>query len=151
MAYTQHIPSLASLEEALTVLFCLVDDAYVLLNPRRHTHESLKKLSDSEVLTLALFQLEGYRERAIFSQRRGLLVRALVSRYRRPSSFLIPPPNAQAQALLGPLRRSLLPELVDDPETLVVDSTFLDVLHPRQVKQPGFPWNEMSRKAFRER
>jgi len=26
-------PSLAHLEEALTVLFCLIDDAYTLLNP----------------------------------------------------------------------------------------------------------------------
>src|SRR5215208_5863053 len=35
---------------------CLVDDTYTLLNPRWRTHESLKRLSDSEVLTLALFQ-----------------------------------------------------------------------------------------------
>jgi hypothetical protein len=28
MAHTQHTPPLASLEEAVTVLFCLIDDAY---------------------------------------------------------------------------------------------------------------------------
>ena len=28
MAHTQHTHSLAHLEEALTVLFCLIDDAY---------------------------------------------------------------------------------------------------------------------------
>jgi hypothetical protein len=56
MAQTQHTPTVASLEEAITILFCLVDDAYRLLNPRCQSHESLKKLSDSEVLTLALFQ-----------------------------------------------------------------------------------------------
>lgn len=56
MAQAQHTPSLASLEGAITVLFCLVDDAYTHLNPRGQSHESLKKLSDSEVLTLALFQ-----------------------------------------------------------------------------------------------
>jgi hypothetical protein len=36
---------------------------------------------------------------------------------------------------LEPLRRAVLGELVGDPETLVVDSTLLAVLHPRQVKQ----------------
>ncbi len=33
MAQPQHTSSLTSLEEALTVLFCLIDDAYALLNP----------------------------------------------------------------------------------------------------------------------
>ena len=56
MAQAQHTPTLASLEGAITVLFCLVDDAYTHLNPRGQSLESLKKLSDSEVLTLALFQ-----------------------------------------------------------------------------------------------
>jgi hypothetical protein len=32
-----------------------------------------------------------------------------------------------------PLRRAILPELVGGPETLLVDSTLLLVLHPRQV------------------
>jgi Transposase DDE domain len=36
---------------------------------------------------------------------------------------------------LEPLRRAILPELVGDPETLIVDSTLLAVLHPRQVPQ----------------
>jgi hypothetical protein len=36
---------------------------------------------------------------------------------------------------LEPLRREVLPELTGDPETLVVDSTLLPVLHPRQVGQ----------------
>jgi len=56
MARPQHTPPLASLEEAVTVLFCLIDDAYQLLNPKWRSHEPLKKLSDSEVLTLALIQ-----------------------------------------------------------------------------------------------
>jgi hypothetical protein len=37
-------------------LFCLIDDAYANLNPRGRRYESLKRLSDSEVITLALFQ-----------------------------------------------------------------------------------------------
>ena len=36
---------------------------------------------------------------------------------------------------LEPLRRAVLPELVGDPETMIVDSTLLEVLHPRQVGQ----------------
>jgi hypothetical protein len=37
------------------------------------------------------------------------------------------------------LRRAILPELVGDPETMVVDSTLLPVLHPRQVpRSAGF-------------
>jgi hypothetical protein len=36
---------------------------------------------------------------------------------------------------LEPLRRSILPELVGDPETIIVDSTVLPVVHPRQVSQ----------------
>jgi len=36
---------------------------------------------------------------------------------------------------LEPLRKVVACELVGDPETLVVDSTLLEVLHPRQVGQ----------------
>ncbi len=34
MARPKDTPPLASLEEAITELFCLVDDAYRLINPR---------------------------------------------------------------------------------------------------------------------
>ncbi len=57
MAQAQHTHSLAHLEEALTVLFCLIDDAYTHLNPHgARSYEPIKRLSDSEVITLALFQ-----------------------------------------------------------------------------------------------
>ncbi len=53
----QHTHSLVHLEEALTVLFCLIDDAYAHLNPHgARRYESIKRLSDSEVIALALFQ-----------------------------------------------------------------------------------------------
>jgi hypothetical protein len=39
------------------------------------------------------------------------------------------------RCFLKPLRRQIVRELVGDPETLVVDSTLLSVLHPRQVAQ----------------
>ena len=54
MAQPQHTPSLAHLEEALSVLFCLIDDAYAHLNPHGARHyESIKRPSDSEVITLS--------------------------------------------------------------------------------------------------
>ena len=72
MAHPQYTPALASLEEAISVLFCLLDDtSYALLNPDGRSHESLKRLSDSEVLTLALFQqlrgIESERSSSAFS------------------------------------------------------------------------------------
>jgi hypothetical protein len=137
MAHSQHTLSLDQLEEALTVLFCLIDDAYTTLNPKgAYQYESLKHLSDSEVIALALFQ----QLRGVESERSFLrdcerffshLFPGVVGVY--PSSF-----NRRVKKLRGylePLRREILPELVGDPETLLVDSTLLEVLHPRQVAQ----------------
>jgi hypothetical protein len=42
MAHTNHTQRLARTEEALTVLFCLIDDAYALLNLGGRRYESLK-------------------------------------------------------------------------------------------------------------
>ncbi len=136
MARMQHTPTLASLEEAITVLFCLIDDAYALLNPKGRGYESLKKLSDSEVLTLALLQqLRGIEsERSflrdiqrffahLFPGVVGMHLSSLHRRVRKLGRFV------------ESLRRSVLPELVGEPETLIVGSTLLSVLHPRQVKQ----------------
>jgi hypothetical protein len=136
MALANHTRRLARTEEALTVLFCLIDDAYSSLNPHARRYESLKRLSDSEVLTLALFQ----QLRGVESERSFLrdaerffshLFPGVVGLY--PSSF-----HRRVRRLrrfLEPLRREIVPELVGNPETLIVDSTLLSVLHPRQVKQ----------------
>jgi hypothetical protein len=56
MAQSELTPQLALLEEAVTVLFCRIDDIYYRLNPKGRHYETLKELSDSEVMTLALFQ-----------------------------------------------------------------------------------------------
>jgi hypothetical protein len=56
MAQPNHTPRLLETEEALTVLFCLVADVYAHLNPRAGHYQSLKRLADSEVIALALFQ-----------------------------------------------------------------------------------------------
>jgi hypothetical protein len=37
-------------EVAITVLFCLIDDAYTNLNPRGPRYDSVKRLSDSAKL-----------------------------------------------------------------------------------------------------
>ena len=136
MAQVQHTPSLAYLEEALTALFCLVDDTYALLNPRPSRYESIKRLSDSEIITLALLQ----QLRGIESERSFLrdaqrffshLFPGVVGLH--PSSF-----NRRVKNLrrfLEPLRRKILSELIGEPETLLIDSTLLEVLHPRQVGQ----------------
>ena len=135
MAQTQHTPTLASLEEAIIVLFCLIDDAYALLNPKGQGYESLKKLSDSEVLTLALLQ----QLRGIESERSFLrdIQRFFVHLF--PGVVGMHPSSLhrrvrKLRCFLESLRRTVVPELVGEPETLVVDSTLLSVLHPRQVK-----------------
>ena len=56
MAHLRHTEALVRTEDAVTVLFCLIDDAYSRLNSNGDGYESLKRLSDSEVLALALFQ-----------------------------------------------------------------------------------------------
>jgi DDE family transposase len=134
MAHAHHTPRPA--EEALTVLFCLIDDAYYRLNPKGRRYEGLKRLSDSEVLTLALFQqLRSVESCRAFLRDAGRFLAGLF-----PGVVGLWPSSLHRRLLrlrrfLEPLRRRILPELVGDPETLVVDSTLLSVLHPRQVKQ----------------
>ena len=136
MAHAHHTRRLAQTEEALTVLFCLIDDAYSLLNPHGRRYESIKRLSDSEVIALALFQqLRGVESERSFLRDAERFFAHLFPGVAglHPSSF-----NRRVKKLrrfLEPLRRDVVSELVGDPETLIVDSTLLSVLHPRQVGQ----------------
>jgi Transposase DDE domain len=136
MAHQHHTPTLALLEEAITVLFCRIDDAYYLINPRGRSYETLKDLSDSEVITLALFQqLRGVESEQSFLREAQRFFAHLFPRIVGywPSSF-----HRRVRKLrryFEPLRREILGELVGEPETVVIDSTLLSVLHPRQVKQ----------------
>ena len=136
MAHHEHTPGLALLEEAITVLFCEIDDAYAHLNPRGGRYASLKRLSDSEVLTLALFQ----QLRGVESERSFLRDAARFFSHLFPGVVGLCPSSLhrrirKLRRFLEPLRREILPELTGDPETLIVDSTLLSVLHPRQVGQ----------------
>jgi hypothetical protein len=141
MAQSNHTPRLANTEEALTVLFCLIDDAYRLLNPHARRYESIKRLSDSEVIALALFQ----QLRGVESERSFLRDTERFFSHLFPGVVGLHPSSfhrrmRKLRRFLEPLRREILSEMIGDPETLLVDSTLLPVLHPRQVPQSsGFP------------
>jgi hypothetical protein len=136
MALPEHTPPLDLLEEAVTVLFCRVDDVYYHLNPQGRRYETLKGLSDSEVVTLALFQ----QLRGVESERSFLREAARFFPHLFPGVVGLHPSSLHRRVrklrrYFEPLRRAILPELVGEPETLIVDSTLLSVLHPRQVPQ----------------
>ena len=141
MARSNHTPRLAHTEEALTVLFCLIDDAYRLLNPHARRYESLKRLSDSEVIALALCQ----QLRGVESERSFLRDTERFFSHLFPGVVGLHPSSfhrrmRKLRRFLEPLRREILSEMIGDPGTLLVDSTLLPVLHPRQVPQSsGFP------------
>src|SRR5215217_4683707 len=136
MAQPNHTPRLLQTEEALTVLFCLIDDAYAHLNPRARSYESIKRLSDSEVIALALFQ----QLRGVESERSFLRDAQRFFSHLFPGVVGLHPSSfhrrlKKLRRFLEPLRRDVLSEMVGNPETLLVDSTVLSVLHPRQVPQ----------------
>jgi hypothetical protein len=138
MAHQHHTPRLDRTEEAIITLFCLIDDAYPHLNPRTRCYESLKRLSDSEVITLALFQ----QLRGVESERSFLRDAERFFSHLFPGVVGLAPSSLhrrirKLRRFLEPLRRTILPELVGEPETLIVDSTLLSVLHPREVSQSG--------------
>jgi hypothetical protein len=136
MTRPELTPRLALLEEALTILFCRVDDIYYRLNPKGRCYETLKELSDSEVITLALFQ----QLRGVESCRSFLREAARFFSHLFPGVVGLHPSSLHRRVrklrrFFEPLRRATLDELVGDPETLIVDSTLLEVLHLRQVPQ----------------
>jgi hypothetical protein len=138
MAQPELTPQLSLLEEAMTILFCRIDDAYYHLNPKGRHYESLKVLSDSEIMTLALLQ----QLRGIESQRSFLREAARFFSHLFPGVVGLHPSSfhrrvRKLRRYFEPLRKEILPELVGEPETLIVDSTLLSVLHPREVSQSG--------------
>jgi hypothetical protein len=136
--HNRHTPASTSLEEALTVLFCLLDDVYQNINPNGRRYESLNKLSDPEVITLAFFQ----QHRGLESQRSFLRDAESFILHLFPGVAGLHPSSfhrrvRKLRRFLESLRRAVVVELVGDPETLLIDSTLLSVLHPRQVPQWG--------------
>jgi hypothetical protein len=132
----EHTQGSNLLEEAVTVLFCLVDDVYQNINPNAQRYESLKKLSNSEVITLALFQ----QLRGMESQRSFLRDASRFFSHLFPGVVGLAPSSLhrrlrKLRRFLELLRQDVVAELVGDPEALIVDSILLSVLHPRQVVQ----------------
>jgi hypothetical protein len=119
MAHPNLTPRLDHTEEALTVLFCLIDDAYRLLNPRgARRYESIKRLADSEVMTLALFQ----QLRGVESERSFLRDAERFFSHLFPGVVGLHPSSLHRRVrklrrFLEPLRRNVLSEMVGDPET----------------------------------
>lgn len=140
MTQTENTRESWLLEEAITVLFCEIDDTYRHLNPNGRLYESLKRLSDSEVITLALFQ----QLRGVESCRAFLREAARFFSHLFPGVLGLAPSSFHRRIrklgrFLEPLRRTVVAELVGEPETLLVDSTLLSVMHPRQVpRSAGF-------------
>ena len=115
MAQPELTPQLALLEEAVTVLFCQVDDIYYRLNPQGRRYEALKELSDSEVVTLALFQ----QLRGVESERSFLREVARFFSHLFPGIVGLHPSSLhrrirKLRRFLEPLRRAILPELVGE-------------------------------------
>jgi len=121
MAHPNHTPRLAESEEALTLLFCLIDDAYAHLNPYgARRYKSLKRLSDSEVITLVLFQ----QLRGVESERSFLRDTERFFSHLFPGVVGLHPSSfhrrvRKLRSFLEPLRREVLSEMVGDPETLL--------------------------------
>jgi hypothetical protein len=147
MARLHHTERFVRTEDAVTVLFCLTDDACAHLNPKAKSYESIKRLSDSEILTLALLQ----QLRGVESERSFLRDAQRFFSHLFPGVVGLHPSSfhrrlRRLRRFLEPLRRVVLAELVGEPETLIVDSTLLEVLHPRQVSQSaGFEGAEWVR------
>jgi len=116
MAQEHDTPELALLEEAITILFCLIDDDYRNLNPKGRHYATLKQLTDSEVITLALYSSnsEAWSPNAPFCARPPAF--SLTSS--RARSGFIPPRSIAAFANSGAslaLRRGIAPQLVGGP------------------------------------
>ncbi len=129
MDRSEHAQGFALLEEAVTVLFCLVDDVYQNINPDGWRYERLKKLSDSEVITLVLFQ----QLRGIESQRSFVRDLSRFFSHLFPGMVDLAPSSLhrrirKLRRFLEPMRRAVLTDLVGTPETLLIDSTLLSVL-----------------------
>jgi hypothetical protein len=128
MAQLNHTPRLAQTEEApLTVRRRLRSS-----RPPRWTlriHKAACRLGGAYAGTLAA--TEGRGERTLLLARHTEVLLSPVPRGGWAAPFLVASAGEEAQALrMEPLRREILSEMVGDPETLLVDSTLLSVLHP---------------------
>jgi hypothetical protein len=141
MHHPEHAREVALLEEALTVLFCLVDDIYQYINPNGWRYESLKKLTDSEVITLALFQ----QLRGVESQRSFLRDASRFFSHLFPawSASLLPPCTAgsgSCDASWSPCDALCSPNLWVNPRPYSSTRRCLRFCIPGKLGSPRVLW-----------
>lgn len=104
MNQSEHARGSTLLEEAVTVLFCLVDDLYQNLNPKAQRYESLKKTLGLRGHNSRLVPAtSGYGKPTLFPARCFEVLLASLPRSGRPRTLLIAPPFAQAEAFFRAL------------------------------------------------
>ena len=114
MAHRHHTRRLDRTEEAIITFFCLIDDAYALLNPHAHRYASLKTLSDSEVV--ALFQqLRGVESERCFLRDAERFFSHLLLGFVGLAPSSLHRRIRKLRRFLEPLRRDVVAELVGDP------------------------------------
>src|SRR3712207_2111638 len=128
---TPHSVLLEEVEEAIIVLFCVVDDAYRVLNPKGRRYESLKQLSDSEVITLALLQ----QLRGVESERSFLRDVSRFFSHLFPGVVGLHPSSLhrrvrELRRYLEALRRGSLPPPGGGPGKLLIYTNFFEVFAP---------------------
>lgn len=118
MAQEHHTQQLVRVEEKSMGLFCPVEDLYQSINSWARRYESLKLLSDSEALALALFQ----QRRSVESERSFLRDAAYFFSHLFPGVVGLTPssfhhhPLRKLRRFLELLRRAVVADLVGDPE-----------------------------------
>jgi hypothetical protein len=120
MAQPNHTQLLAQTEEALTILYCLVHDACLLLNLTGGvTNFPSGSQTRRSSLSPSCSSCGAWSRNAPSSETpRGSSLTC--SPGGGAPSFLVAPQGAQAQALImEPLRREIVSELVGDPEPLL--------------------------------
>jgi len=117
------------------------DDAYGHLDLNGQLYEFLKRFSDPVVITLVLSQQLRSAEYYGPSCAKPPAFSPIPSRRGRPRLFLFfPSQRPQAKAIfLEPLRRTVVAELLGEPETLLIDSSLLllSAMHPMRFLNLG--------------
>jgi len=114
MAGPKNAPAHASTEEATTMLLCLIDNAYRILDARgERRYESVEQLSDSEILTLAfLKQLRGVESESCFLRDTKRFFAHLLPWWRhRVRSLLVSPLRPMLRCFFVALRWAVLTDL----------------------------------------
>ncbi len=117
MAQEHHTQQLVRVEEKSMGLFCPLEDLYQSINSWARRYESLKLLSDSEALALALFQ----QRRSVESERSLLRDAAYFFSHLFPGVVGLAPssfhrPLRNLGRFLELLRRAVVAEFVGHPK-----------------------------------